>query len=48
VYAVSLFYQKVDPGIKFLISLLWISLFAGLVFILERKELMTLLKKKKG
>jgi O-antigen/teichoic acid export membrane protein len=48
VYAVSLLYQEFDPGIKFLISLLWISLFTGLVFILEKQEIMSILKKNKG
>jgi len=48
IYVFSLLYRDFDPGIKLLISFFWISLFSGLVFLMEKKELMSILKRNKG
>jgi len=48
IYAISFLYRDFDPGIKLLISIFWISLFSGLVFLMEKNELMSILKRNKG
>jgi len=48
IFAISFLYQGFNPAVKFIISLLWLSLFSGLVFMLEKRELLDLLKRNKG